>query len=205
MMADTATDEKLQDKARSRRIKAIRALEEIRRSVVFVLWTKEDLEYDDCKRLIEMLWMEDPSQDVDLIVLSHGGSAEAGFKIGRTFHNWARRKGVAFRVIVPLYAKSAATLISLGADEIVMGLLSEIGPIDPQVPRFDRSLGRWVYVPAMVVVDALKLISEYVNAISAMGRFFEEILRSQLVTFEEIGSLDIIGNKSRLLEKLKLW
>ncbi len=37
-------------------------------------------------------------------------------------------------VSVPRRAKSAATLISLG-DEIHMGELSELGPIDPQVGK----------------------------------------------------------------------
>jgi ClpP class serine protease len=37
------------------------------------------------------------------------------------------------RVIVPNTAKSAATVFALGADEIIMGYPSELGPIDPQV------------------------------------------------------------------------
>src|SRR5262249_17470124 len=37
------------------------------------------------------------------------------------------------RVIVPDFAKSAGTLMALGADQIVMGDTSELGPIDPQV------------------------------------------------------------------------
>lgn len=39
-----------------------------------------------------------------------------------------------FIVCVPNWAKSAATLIALGADQIAMGYLSELGPIDPQIP-----------------------------------------------------------------------
>ena len=188
-MADTATGEKLQDKARSRRIKAIRALEEIRQSVVFVLWTIEDLEYIHFYKLDEILEKEDPSADIDLVVLSHGGRAEAGYRIGRTFQNHARRKGIAFRVVVPLYAKSAATLLSLGADEIIMGSRSEIGPVDPQVSRFDPRLERRIYESAMTIVDGLKFISEFVDAIPAMDRVFKEILRKQSFTLEDIGSL----------------
>ena len=173
----------------NRRIKAIKTLEEIRQSSVFVLWTKEDLEDYGFNTLDEMLEEEDPSNDIDLVVLSHGGSAEAGYRIGRTFQNHARRKGVAFRVVVPLYAKSAATLLSLGADEIVMGSRSVIGPIDPQVPKFDPSLGRRTYVSAMTIVDGLKFISEFVDDIPAMDRVFKEILRKQSFTIEDIGSL----------------
>ena len=38
-----------------------------------------------------------------------------------------------FRVIVPNIAKSAATVFALGADKIIMGYCSELGPIDPQI------------------------------------------------------------------------
>src|SRR5262249_48776004 len=38
-----------------------------------------------------------------------------------------------FVVAVPRLAKSAGTLIALGADEIHMGIISELGPIDPQI------------------------------------------------------------------------
>ncbi|MBP0019139.1 MAG: hypothetical protein J7647_16505 [Cyanobacteria bacterium SBLK] len=37
-----------------------------------------------------------------------------------------------YRVIVPGMAKSAGTVIALSASEIVMGVNSELGPIDPQ-------------------------------------------------------------------------
>lgn len=39
-----------------------------------------------------------------------------------------------FKVIIPNKAKSAATLVALGANEIVMGYSSELGPIDAQIP-----------------------------------------------------------------------
>jgi hypothetical protein len=38
-----------------------------------------------------------------------------------------------FKVLIPFRAYSAGTLISLGADEIIMGKLSELSPIDPSV------------------------------------------------------------------------
>jgi len=38
-----------------------------------------------------------------------------------------------FFVIVPNYAKSAATMVALGSDKILMGYLAELGPIDPQI------------------------------------------------------------------------
>ena len=46
------------------------------------------------------------------------------------------------RVIVPDYAKSAGTLMALGADRIIMSETSELGPIDPQVILADRNGNR---------------------------------------------------------------
>jgi hypothetical protein len=66
---------------------------------------------------------------LDLVVHSPGGSATAAEQIV----NYLRTQFDSIRVIVPLQAKSAATMIALGADEIVMGRFSELGPIDPQI------------------------------------------------------------------------
>jgi membrane-bound ClpP family serine protease len=59
-----------------------------------------------------------------------GGSGETAEKIVEMCR---RHCDGEFRVIVPNMAKSAGTLVALGADKIVMGYCSELGPIDPQV------------------------------------------------------------------------
>jgi hypothetical protein len=53
-------------------------------------------------------------------------------------------------VIVPELAKSAATILALGAHSIVMGPTSDLGPIDPQVLVSDRG-----YVSAKDLVEAV--------------------------------------------------
>jgi hypothetical protein len=68
---------------------------------------------------------------LDLMINSPGGFGEAAEKLVEMCRNHARFE---FRVIVPNYAKSAATMIALGGDKIVMGYLSELGPTDPQFP-----------------------------------------------------------------------
>ena len=45
-----------------------------------------------------------------------------------------------FSVLIPYYAKSAATLLSLAADEIVMGPMGELGPVDPSVANIFNPL-----------------------------------------------------------------
>lgn len=68
---------------------------------------------------------------LDLIIHSSGGDGNAAEKIVNIFRQFCKKE---FRIIVPNIAKSAATIIALGSDEIVMGYTSELGPIDAQIP-----------------------------------------------------------------------
>jgi len=67
-------------------------------------------------------------RELDLILHSPGGSAEAAESI----ISYLRQRFGHIRVFVPLAAMSAATMMALGADIIVMGKHSQLGPIDPQ-------------------------------------------------------------------------
>jgi len=60
-----------------------------------------------------------------------------------------------FYTIVPNYAKSAATLICLGSDKILMGYMAELGPVDPQI-QLDPFLGR--SLPARSFIDGLESV-----------------------------------------------
>ena len=66
---------------------------------------------------------------LDLILHSPGGSPEAAESIV----SYLRSRFPDIRVIVPLLAMSAATMIACAADEIVLGKHSFLGPIDPQI------------------------------------------------------------------------
>jgi len=66
---------------------------------------------------------------IELLLYSPGGHPEIAYQVMKFFRG--RYKTV--NVIVPLGAKSAATLMCLGADKIYMGELAELGPIDIQL------------------------------------------------------------------------
>ena len=66
--------------------------------------------------------------NLDVIIHSPGGSAEAAESIVA----YLRKRFDHIRAIVPLAAMSAATMVALSANEIVMGKHSQLGPIDPQ-------------------------------------------------------------------------
>jgi hypothetical protein len=84
---------------------------------------------------------------LDLIVHSPGGSAEAAEAIVL----YLRGKFRHIRVFVPHMAMSAATMIACAADEIVMGMHSFIGPIDPQL-QLQTGLGLRS-VAAQAIID----------------------------------------------------
>lgn len=75
-----------------------------------------------------------PEKPILLILDSPGGSATAAFQIAEFF----RRRCGGFLVVVPSYAKSAATLLALGSMAIVLGEDAELGPLDAQILDLDR-------------------------------------------------------------------
>jgi ClpP class serine protease len=65
------------------------------------------------------------NRNILLILLSRGGSIEPAYQISKLCKAHSKER---FVVVVPRQAKSAATLIALGADEIHMGPLGQLGP-----------------------------------------------------------------------------
>lgn len=87
------------------------------------------LSADDIAPFGSMLATLGKVKNLDLMIHSPGGNGVVAEKLVDMCRQHC--SGI-FRVIVPNMAKSAATLIALGADQIVMGYCSELGPIDPQ-------------------------------------------------------------------------
>jgi len=73
------------------------------------------------------------AERIYLIIESPGGDVNVAVKLVKILRA-VFPKG--FSVIVPSVAKSAATMLVLGADEIVVGSSSELGLIDPQIIVF---------------------------------------------------------------------
>jgi Periplasmic serine proteases (ClpP class) len=87
--------------------------------------------------------------NIDLLIQSGGGDGNAAEKIIEMCRAHSKKR---FRVIVPNMAKSAATLITFGADEIIMGYLSELGPIDAQIPI--KVSGQIQFISAQSFIDS---------------------------------------------------
>ncbi|MFZ3071001.1 MAG: hypothetical protein WA110_07775 [Anaerolineaceae bacterium] len=66
---------------------------------------------------------------IDVLIISNGGDPVVSWRI----ISLLREKFKNITVIVPYTAFSAATLLALGADEIIMHPYSNLGPLDPQI------------------------------------------------------------------------
>jgi hypothetical protein len=104
------------------------------------------------------------AEQINLLIHSPGGDGTITEKIidmCRAHLTGANQK---LRVIVPNIAKSAATILALGTDQIIMGYTSELGPIDPQVPIVVSGIPH--YVSAFAFIEARdKLMKQIAEAI----------------------------------------
>lgn len=128
--------------------------------------------------------------DILLILYSGGGRIEPAYLISKTCKRLSKNK---FIVSVPRKAKSAATLLALGADEIHMGLMSELGPIDPQIGGF----------PALGMQNALNLLADlsckYPGCSEMMGKYLAEKLDLRVLGYFERVSESAVQYAERLL------
>lgn len=66
---------------------------------------------------------------IDVFLVSNGGSGTVPWRIVSLLREFSEK----FAVLIPYRAYSAASLLALGADEILMHPFGEMGPIDPSV------------------------------------------------------------------------
>lgn len=97
-----------------------------------------------------------------------------------------REYGSEINVLVPYKAHSAATLIALGADHIVMGKKGELGPIDPSLNRIEKG-ERTVEQEQLSTEDVMSYIA-FIKERAGLG-----------------DQAALAGSVNILAEKLKPW
>lgn len=71
----------------------------------------------------------DDKNEIDLLIISNGGDPITSLRI----ISLLRERFKKISILLPYVAYSAATILSLGADEIIMHPYSNLGPVDPQL------------------------------------------------------------------------
>lgn len=139
-------------------IALLKKVQELEKSKVFSLIYPPaiSIEQSDVDDVYDCVKAVGSTDKIDLILYSYGGDADAAYKLITVLREFCKE----LFIIIPSEAKSAATLMALGADKILMGPLSELGPIDPIVshPMLPR-----VMVPARAI---LKFIEEHATVLS---------------------------------------
>lgn len=130
--------------------------------VVF-LYDFQDISRSHASAIYQSLSERKIDKNILLILRSSGGEVEPAYLISKMCN---RFKGAnKFFICIPAEAKSAATLLSLGADELHMGGMSELGPIDPQINDF----------PALAFSGTLEKITQlahkYPNAADMLAKY----------------------------------
>ena len=84
--------------------------------------------HEDVNAFMSVMFGMTWSKNLTLVLHTPGGVTNAA----ETIVAYLRSKFTDIEVIVPTYAMSAGTMISLAANRIIMGRQSQLGPIDPQ-------------------------------------------------------------------------
>lgn len=121
-----------------------------RNSTAILFFSNGDIDYNKTFDFFKIIRREPPIHDLDLIIDSGGGDIGMAVKIAEICEHYSHK----FTVIVPFLAKSAATIIALSADDLILVKVGELGPIDPQVkhPTLD------MYFPASSIKNALEFL-----------------------------------------------
>lgn len=126
--------------ARQRRVELIKSISAMRGSAVicYITGDRENINTriapdvtEVFYRHLELIRANDRGADnqIDLFLYTRGGDVLTPWRLVHLIREYTPR----FNVIVPFRCYSAGTLLCLGADEIVMGKMGELGPIDPSV------------------------------------------------------------------------
>ena len=136
----------------------------------------------------------DPKKGLFLLLHTNGGKVEPAYLISKC----CKKSAPKFIAAVPRLAKSAGTLIALGADEIHMGIISELGPIDPQIGDY----------PALGLGSAVEhiatLCKKHPDAIEMLAKYLATNLNLHDLGYSERVSESAVQYAERLLTGKRL-
>ena len=115
-------------------------------------------------------------QDVDVLIESNGGSAEAAERIVRLL----RGRFNSVRYIIPGNAYSAATLICFSGNSLVTSSITTLGPIDPQINGIPARaiLRAFATLEERLAREGPKALTAYVPLISKYDLHLLEMCKS---------------------------
>lgn len=118
----------------------------------------------------EILRHRERNAGLHLLLRTDGGNGEVAVRLARQIQSACR----ALTILVPDEAKSAGTLLALGAHRILMGPTSDLGPIDPQM-----WLANYGYVPAKSIAAAFREAERAAQSADSVAWFHAQALANR--------------------------
>jgi hypothetical protein len=156
----------------------IKKIEEKRGSKVIVYFTGDRqmasarISEDAVRPLYEQLLAIGKTEKIDLFLYSRGGNVSVPWRIVTMFREFCND----LSVIIPYKAYSATTLISLGADSIVMGKKAELGPIDPTLEK--QSVGENAGPPDLISIED---VNSFLSFVRERGHITDQAALAQVM------------------------
>jgi hypothetical protein len=111
---------------------------------------RASMDSSDIPSFADILTSVSGAEQINLVLHSPGGDPTIVEKMVDMCRSHLSGEHRRLRIVVPNIAKSAATVLALGADQILMGYCSELGPIDPQVQIAVSGVIQWISALAFV-------------------------------------------------------
>jgi hypothetical protein len=168
--------------------------------IVFIFQDQQSISYSTRDRFYQSLTTP-PERRIEtrlfMILNSLGGQIEPAYMISKSAQEYRE-----FNVAIPRQAKSAATLIALGAHIIHMPLASELGPIDPQINQMTKENSD-KFMPALSVKDSIATLASiaenYPGASNMLATFLNDSIELTMVGYTQRIAESAVDYASRLL------
>ncbi len=148
------------------------------------------IEEGDADMIEEVLQVTDLHDGLCLILDSPGGYALAAERIVRICREYSNDK---FDVIIAKRAKSAATMITFGANKIYMTPTASLGPIGTQVLRkeLEGELNQYSAHSIIKIYD--ELMESAINSQGHIEPYLQQLSRYDAVEIEELRTAEALA------------
>jgi membrane-bound ClpP family serine protease len=194
--------------ARKERLSLIERLQTIRANrlcITYVTSTRGNFEVtmgDDVVRLLYdhlQMGQEKAKNGVDIFIHSNGGQGTVPWRMVSLIREYTDN----LAVLVPHHAFSAATLLAMGANEIIMHRMGVLGPIDPSVanpfnPPHPQASGQLLPISVEDVTAYFRLVQEEIGI-----RHEDELIQALVALTEKIHPL-ALGNVQRSHQQARM-
>jgi hypothetical protein len=186
-------------------IERLQTLRTDRLCVAYVTSTRSNHELAMADDVVRLLYdhleagRERAKNGVDIFIHSNGGQGTVPWRMVSLIREYTDK----FAVLVPDRAFSAATLLAMGADEIIMHRMGVLGPIDPSVanpfnPPHPQAPGQLLPISVEDVTAYFRLVQDEVGI-----HHEDELIQALIALTEKIHPL-ALGNVQRSHQQARM-